>query len=1038
VPASASWRVIYSNGTSQDFKDGAGKWNIATMTVLVGNKTVWVGKTGAKAYPGALPGQVFVTDTSSPSSPDIIRVAGNRSIPVPVYVMSIPCGQMVGVRNYSCDADAWGKNVTYACPNVSFVPRCLFFNDTSQAWESGGIGLSSYNSTLGSFTCTTTHLTDFAARFSALGEEQEQVFAGISTLSADGGYLLSQPHLVVVLSCLVIFFLWLVWHSAELDAHGRLANFRAFAQDDEVSLLAHLESAAGEQRFILDSFLQEAVEKAMASVACAQQKECVVQLSGRSNDDDDDAVSATAGGGKPPLSVKSNSWVSLSPRDLKSHRALEPQASLPPPKTFLGAHTILSLIFNLFHLPEGLGHAKTHDGGGGSGGGLPKPSSCRCALPCCNVCGYLLSLLSNAKRREHAYMQSLLSAVDNTYGPLRVTADSLTKDLASSGMANLTETFKSLNSSPPSLAWLTTMRTHLPTVAPGTTVTNHFFLSTFINALFCCGGGAPASTGEDSHHIDAQTDIEASTHSPFCCSRLFSARFILSHIFSIRCSQRHACCAPFSNITDPMFSRVNRALLFLNAVMGTLFMVCFFYALRYGMPDEPLEEAGLSEELLISVIVIVIHLPIDIGLSIAFNLAGRAEFAKRYPFIAAEMEGRRVMDLFIARHAYQNEETANHGSSTPAKSSSSKVHPLSSDSDGSSKLQPAKRGNFYPPKLSISQSQFNGICDKASKFRKKRLEEILKSPLVCGFTFTSIITYVIFASYISFCFAYLVLFAAWMPAGDITFSWMLSQTWAMLFIKPTFLGLILLFNVFAIPNFVRACSQCTSPGPLCSSLCAGVMQLPASGALPSLNGHYLHYLLPRVAHAGAGPMVSQASRVTAFQWNTITHSLILASVYHGRSGEGSTQISALPHTAGAARALPGSSFATSSSGITGDEKLVKKEKETDDINLTSMAEISMSYMRHRAIEIQEALLPAANKILTRSTRLPRLYQGASIRNFSSSPKILVGGDATVEERKIQEAINGEDGLAAEEAADQFLDGLEETGAIFDGFAEAQI
>ena len=285
------------------------------------------------------------------SSSGSFLYSGNRSVAVPVYLLEIPCGPLTGSRSYPCDGDGWGKNVTFQCPNITYAPSCVFYNESSGAWEGSGVGPASYNDTSGTFSCATSHLTDFASRFSALADEQVQVFSGVSSLGSGGGSLASQPQLVVVLVILFAFFCAVLWHAAELDAHGSIANFRALAQQKDVVLLAHLETALHPtKRFILDAFLQDKVEASLEAIAAV-------------------------GGVTNPTPPSSPGSGTLSKKGIHEHPAFSRTSKPPRPSGCLGTGSFLAAFFGVFSVSEDLlKDAPPSNKGSGEGGeGLSPP-----------------------------------------------------------------------------------------------------------------------------------------------------------------------------------------------------------------------------------------------------------------------------------------------------------------------------------------------------------------------------------------------------------------------------------------------------------------------------------------------------------------------------------------------------------------------------------------------------------------------------------------------------------------------------------------
>jgi uncharacterized membrane protein YgcG len=68
-----------------------------------------------------------------------------------------------------------GVSTLFACPAVRATPACLWWDGAAESWTTRGCTVANVTTT--SITCACDHLTEFATRFAALGEQQQDVFA---------------------------------------------------------------------------------------------------------------------------------------------------------------------------------------------------------------------------------------------------------------------------------------------------------------------------------------------------------------------------------------------------------------------------------------------------------------------------------------------------------------------------------------------------------------------------------------------------------------------------------------------------------------------------------------------------------------------------------------------------------------------------------------------------------------------------------------------------------------------------------------------
>jgi hypothetical protein len=106
------------------------------------------------------------------------------------------------VQSVSCAGGMGGSSFLFACPRVRPVPACLWWDAPAARWS--GEGCVVVNASATSVTCACDHLTEFAARFAALAEQQEAVFAQNARLVEPSTYALNPGIFVVILTLAVL------------------------------------------------------------------------------------------------------------------------------------------------------------------------------------------------------------------------------------------------------------------------------------------------------------------------------------------------------------------------------------------------------------------------------------------------------------------------------------------------------------------------------------------------------------------------------------------------------------------------------------------------------------------------------------------------------------------------------------------------------------------------------------------------------------------------------------------------------------------
>lgn len=181
------------------------------------------------------------------------KVYGSQLVSVtsPVYQLQADCGSLIGTKTFICGPGTYGQTVSYNCPEVALTPSCAYWDTSLGKWSSAGCTVASVTAT--SVTCACTHLTEFGARFAALGEAQQEIFAETMELS-DIRIFSWKPFIFIVIGSLTGLLLIGVIITSALDRIGARRFYWVLKTDDEIQWLQRVSQAAG-QRFTLDRFL---------------------------------------------------------------------------------------------------------------------------------------------------------------------------------------------------------------------------------------------------------------------------------------------------------------------------------------------------------------------------------------------------------------------------------------------------------------------------------------------------------------------------------------------------------------------------------------------------------------------------------------------------------------------------------------------------------------------------------------------------------------------------------------------------------------
>lgn len=184
-----------------------------------------------------------------------------------VYTLQADCGPALGVRNVTCGPEYYGRDVTFNCPEIGLLPLCAYWNTDARRWSTAGCSV--VNVTATAVTCACNHLTEFAARFAALADEQQDVFAHTLDLFEDGSLITRFPHVFIILGLIIMLSCFGVLVACVVDQRAAKRFYEHLLGDEEVQFLARIEELKGNV-FILDRVLDRKKQDAEAIIKTAR------------------------------------------------------------------------------------------------------------------------------------------------------------------------------------------------------------------------------------------------------------------------------------------------------------------------------------------------------------------------------------------------------------------------------------------------------------------------------------------------------------------------------------------------------------------------------------------------------------------------------------------------------------------------------------------------------------------------------------------------------------------------------------------------
>ena len=241
---------------------------LAVGVLGIGNLTVPVNFSVTSNHPdysGSLP--PTLSNNAPWVSPqwDVVDVTASTQLPdgrwVPLYGnasaayfnFQVDCGPGMPFAHITCGAGSYGRTVNSSCALPTIAPVCGYWDTDSGTWSNGGCFV--VESTPDSITCACAHMTDFGARFSALGSAQAAIFAETLSLGTFD-LIFTNRYIFIVVFTLIAGMCVLMCCTEAVDRVAARRFYRSLQGDTELAFLRLVERAKG-NAFVLDRFLDD-------------------------------------------------------------------------------------------------------------------------------------------------------------------------------------------------------------------------------------------------------------------------------------------------------------------------------------------------------------------------------------------------------------------------------------------------------------------------------------------------------------------------------------------------------------------------------------------------------------------------------------------------------------------------------------------------------------------------------------------------------------------------------------------------------------
>ncbi len=247
--------------------------------------------------------------------------------PPRVVTLLLPCGDRFGLPSaapFNCTPAHAGEEVTAACPRLTPLGACTWWDGAAGAWSTAGCAPPVAAPGGGHISCACTHLTDFAGRWGAVGGGAGAVAALAGEALAGAPLPPWSPAPLATLASLLLLAALAACAGEALDVRAEDKFYAALAGNGDVQLAATLEGLKG-RIFTLDRVKDGQWGMVSGGGALTQPPGCARTGSGGSG--------ATASGDSTSAAAEGDgALLRANPALAASRRAVQPpQAEAPPP-----------------------------------------------------------------------------------------------------------------------------------------------------------------------------------------------------------------------------------------------------------------------------------------------------------------------------------------------------------------------------------------------------------------------------------------------------------------------------------------------------------------------------------------------------------------------------------------------------------------------------------------------------------------------------------------------------------------------------------
>ena len=557
--------------------------------------------------------------------------------------VSVPCDAPIGNRSFVCSpGDSQSSfsspySVTWTCPSLSLVPVCAFWNETLNEWSSAGCVVTQSGG--GSISCACNHTTNFAARFTALADQQKVIFTGEKIRENPITLLKQYPYVFILVGGIALFTLLSLLVAYDLDQEAAARYYQSLKNDPEVQFLERIETLKGNV-FVLDSvidkhilLLQDKITRARleAEASALAKKSGRYYLGHREILPADIFINKTTWSFPVPdgfifrlrsghqLCCKKRGRTALSVTTKEGQEELHSLASVDNP---LLASSSSSSSKN------GTSSVDMGDEGSRINNKPTSPSNAEITIISKNPINNTSSTSTPHESMIQRQLTWLQSLTDKYTSDLYVRFEHVFDRFSITASHEVIELSKKAGLSSAIVDVVKESQQEMASQFPMLSKKNKETSETDSSSL-----SSPSSI-----HLD---EVKGSIF-----SRIASLRGFLFRTWFLQVVFTHPLLSLFTK-HDPRNPRYFRTIRLAAVMIGSLWTPIFFYGFLHGNTSgtsstkkESLGQLELLEMIVLAAMSSAVQVPISTALSILLVGAGKAEFNKRYPFIAAELRRR--------------------------------------------------------------------------------------------------------------------------------------------------------------------------------------------------------------------------------------------------------------------------------------------------------------------------------------------------------------------------------------------------------------